>query len=341
MGRDRRGRRALVCALCALASAALLVPSEAAAGTPYGSRPMKEGTRGHDVSVLQKFLTRLGFATPRTGYYGRITTRSVKRLEKRREWRRDGRVSRKQAEKIRRLVQALPRSVGVGTRFYFFGTTMPGVTLSGEGDSAQVEVRNSADALVATIDVPLTDGSGTAIWNGRRSDGKPAPDGEYLLTTSGSAQLSGGQTSPFDLRAHIFPIRGEHSFGGPGSRFGASRGDHVHQGQDMAAACGTPLVAAQGGTVLARSYQAGGAGYYIVIRGKGSGKDYVYMHMIGPGPLSKGDKVRTGGRIGKVGTTGSSTGCHLHFERWTKPGWFQGGHPYDPLPSLKYWDSYS
>lgn len=319
----------------------MLAPAEAPAGPAYGSRPLKQGMRGHDVSVLQKFVTRLGFPTKRTAVYNRQTTRNVKRLEKRRNWKRDGRVSRKQAEKIRRLVRAVPQSVGVASRFYFFGKITPGVTVSSGGDSVPVEVRDSSDAVVATIDAPLTDGSGVAIWNGRSSDGKSALDGEYRFAISGVGQITGGQLAPFDFRRHKFPIRGKHDYGGAGSRFGAPRGGRSHQGQDVAAACGTRLVAAQGGTVITRAYQAGGAGNYIVIRGKGSGKDYVYMHMKGPGPRSEGDIVKTGGRIGKVGSTGSSSGCHLHFERWTEPGWFQGGEPYDPLPSLKYWDSYS
>jgi len=332
---------AFQCVLCAVAVAALLAPTEAAAGLPYGSRPLKKGMRGHDVSVLQKYLTRLGFATKRTAVFNRQTTRSVKGLEKRQDWKRDGRVSRKQAKKIRRLVEAVPRSVRVGTRFYFLGKTAPGIAISGSGDSVQVEVRNSSDAVVATIDTPLTHGAGAAIWNGRSSDERSAPDDEYHFALGGGGEFAGGQTFPFDFRRHKFPIRGKHDYGGAGSRFGAPRKGHTHQGQDISAACGTPLVAAQGGTVVTRAYQVGAAGYYIVIRGRGSGKDYVYMHMKGPGKRSEGDVVRTGGRIGKVGSTGHSTGCHLHFERWTKPGWYEGGHPYDPLPSLEYWDSYS
>jgi murein DD-endopeptidase MepM/ murein hydrolase activator NlpD len=183
------------------------------------------------------------------------------------------------------------------------------------------------------------------IWDGRKADGKPALDGSYGFAIGDAggtgARLASGQTGPFDFRNHIFPVRGAHNYGGAGSLFGADRGDHRHQGQDVAAACGTPLVAAQGGTVTTRAYQAGGAGYYVVIRGAASGKDYVYMHLKGPGPLVEGQSVHTSVRIGKVGNTGSSSGCHLHFERWTKPGWYAGGHPFDPLASLQYWDSYS
>jgi murein DD-endopeptidase MepM/ murein hydrolase activator NlpD len=308
-------------------------PVASSAGTPYGSRAMKEGMRGHDISVLQKYLTKLGFTTARDSVFGKATKHSVKRLEKRQDWKVDGRVSRKQAKKIKRLVARVPKSAGGGSRFYFYGTTAPTVTVSGGGT---VNVVDSAGSIVMTLDAS----SGSASWYGRMSDGRPAPDGDYSFA-DGSAQVTGGQTAPFELRNHIFPVRGDHDYGGAASRFGAPRSGHTHQGQDVAASCGTPLVAAQGGTVMARSYEAGGAGNYVVIKGKGSRKDYVYMHMIGPGPLTDGQKVRTGQRIGKVGSTGSSTGCHLHFERWTKPGWYTGGHPYDPLKSLKYWDSYS
>jgi murein DD-endopeptidase MepM/ murein hydrolase activator NlpD len=110
---------------------------------------------------------------------------------------------------------------------------------------------------------------------------------------------------------------------------------------DLAADCGTKLVAARGGRVQWKAYQAGGAGYYLVIDGKATRRDYVYMHLRDSAVVGQGEKVKTGQKIGNVGTTGNSTGCHLHFEIWSKPGWYEGGHFLDPMPLLKKWDSWS
>jgi len=340
-------RLALIC--CALLAVALLAPAGADAAR-YGSRPMKPGMRGHDISVLQKFLTKLGLPTTRDAYYGGTTKHNVKRLEKRRDWKRDGKVSRKQAKKIKNLVSKIPKAAGTGNRFYFYGSSAPTVTVTGSSEgTVRVDAVDANGAVVMSLTATLAPGGGgysaNVPWYGRGSDGRPAPDGTYGLALGNAggtgARITGGQVGTFELRGHIFPVRGPHDYGGADSRFGAPRSDHTHQGQDVSADCGTRLGAAQGGTVLVKSYQADGAGNYVVIRGKGSGKDYVYMHLKGPGPLTEGGKVRTGQRIGKVGSTGSSSGCHLHFERWTKPGWYAGGHPYDPLKSLQYWDSYS
>jgi murein DD-endopeptidase MepM/ murein hydrolase activator NlpD len=188
----------------------------------------------------------------------------------------------------------------------------------------------------------------SVVWNGD-ANGLPAQPGRYSfrLTAAGtsgatarSSQLGDLSRDAFDLYDHQFPIRGRHDFGGPAARFGSGRQGHSHQGQDVFARCGTRLVAARGGVVKAKAFHRA-AGNYLVIDGAGPGFDYAYMHLAEPSPFEPGDRVYTGQRIGAVGQTGRASGCHLHFELWTEPGWYDGGHALDPLPPLQAWDAYS
>jgi murein DD-endopeptidase MepM/ murein hydrolase activator NlpD len=185
-------------------------------------------------------------------------------------------------------------------------------------------------------------------WNGNIGR-TPAAPGRYSfrLTAAAadgsratSAQTGDIQRDAFDLYDHVFPVRGRHDYGGAGAEFGSGRAGHSHQGQDVFAKCGVPMVAARGGTVQYAGYH-GAAGNYMVIDGAGSDLDYAYMHMAEPSPFRAGDRVFTGQRIGSVGETGNAQGCHLHFELWAAPGWYDGGRPFDPLPSLQAWDSWS
>ena len=84
-----------------------------------------------------------------------------------------------------------------------------------------------------------------------------------------------------------------------------------HKGVDMACPSGTPIYATRAGTVTVASYQAGGAGYYVSIN-HGDGFASIYMHMTRY-VVSKGQSVTQGQLIGYVGSTGISTGPHLHF----------------------------
>jgi murein DD-endopeptidase MepM/ murein hydrolase activator NlpD len=138
-----------------------------------------------------------------------------------------------------------------------------------------------------------------------------------------------------DLGPHRFPIAGPFEWGGPDARFGAKRKGHRHQGQDLAVAAGTPVVAPYRGVVTAVEYQARGAGHYVVIHS--ADYDYVFMHLrTGSTVVKQGQSVRTGQRVGDVGSTGESSGPHLHFEVWVG-AWYAGGHPIDPLPLLQAW----
>jgi murein DD-endopeptidase MepM/ murein hydrolase activator NlpD len=125
-----------------------------------------------------------------------------------------------------------------------------------------------------------------------------------------------------------FPVDGAHTYG---DGFGARGGGH--QGQDIMADCGTPLRAVKDLTVRRVAFEAA-AGRYVVFHESGSGEDYVYMHM-STVDVATGDTVRGGEKVGDVGRTGDATACHLHFEQWTAPGWYAGGHAEDPLPLLR------
>ncbi len=85
-----------------------------------------------------------------------------------------------------------------------------------------------------------------------------------------------------------------------------------HKGHDYAAPQGTPIYAAQAGTVLIARYSSS-AGYWVVID-HGNGLTSKYMHMFEMPYVSEGQKVVKGQHIGGVGSTGQSTGNHLHFQ---------------------------
>lgn len=181
-------------------------------------------------------------------------------------------------------------------------------------------------------------------WDGITSDGKAASKGAYLFrvrTMRGNdldRSKAKGDDRSVKLYPAKFPVRGRHTYG---DGFGAPRSGHTHQGQDVLAKCGTPLVAARGGRVQYSGYQSGGAGYYVVIDGRHDKHDYVYMHLRKRGPR-KGTRLHTGEQFAKVGDTGDASGCHLHFEVWSKPGWYEGGHAMRSVTKkLKMWDHWS
>jgi murein DD-endopeptidase MepM/ murein hydrolase activator NlpD len=130
----------------------------------------------------------------------------------------------------------------------------------------------------------------------------------------------------------VFPVRGAVDWGDAADRFGASRSGHIHEGQDMFAPAGTPLVAIRDGRVV-ETGDDGGRGNYLAIWSREAGSTFLYLHMLTPTPLAVGDAVRMGERVGSVGCTGSCWGDHLHFE--VRRGRGTTGAPHDPLRMLR------
>ncbi len=120
--------------------------------------------------------------------------------------------------------------------------------------------------------------------------GENPPSSATWITPVSGWRLS----SPFGMRKH--PV------------LGYSR---MHNGIDMACAQGTPIYATRAGKVTRAAYQAGGAGNYVSINHL-DGFASIYMHMTHY-VVSAGQTVSQGQLIGYVGSTGISTGPHLHF----------------------------
>jgi cell wall-associated NlpC family hydrolase len=92
--------------VAALLSGAVVLALPAAAQAAFGDRTLRRGMHGHDVRVLQSWLTRLGQPTVVDGAFGRATRRSVRRYERASDLRADGVVSRLEARGMRRRVEA-------------------------------------------------------------------------------------------------------------------------------------------------------------------------------------------------------------------------------------------
>ena len=140
------------------------------------------------------------------------------------------------------------------------------------------------------------------LIQGSGSSGSGTYGGELFWPTSGAI------VSGFGYRTH--PVYGTTRF---------------HSGVDIDGACGQPIFAAETGTVLSAGSNGGYGNATVIDHGNGLSTLYAHQSSIG---VSSGQSVGRGEQIGLVGTTGLSTGCHLHFEVRIN------GEPVDPVPYL-------
>jgi murein DD-endopeptidase MepM/ murein hydrolase activator NlpD len=111
-----------------------------------------------------------------------------------------------------------------------------------------------------------------------------------------------------------------------GDRFGP-RGNRFHAGLDFTASYGATVRAAASGRVVRAGWHAGGFGYLVAIRHRGKVRTlYAHLSRI---LVRRGQRVSAGTRIARVGSSGASTGPHLHFEVRLR------GAAVNPLPALR------
>lgn len=146
-----------------------------------------------------------------------------------------------------------------------------------------------------------------------------------------AAQRAPAESRRAAVEGGVFPVQGQVRWGdGFGERGGR------HQGIDLMADCGTPLVSPVAGRVVNVKTHSN-AGHYVVIRSATTGEEHVLMHLARRSSVPQGTDVAAGQQVGEVGRTGNASACHLHFEIWTAPGWYRGGDPRDPEPDLRAW----
>jgi murein DD-endopeptidase MepM/ murein hydrolase activator NlpD len=182
---------------------------------------------------------------------------------------------------------------------------------------------------------PLARGAGVRSIANLVVKAKPKPKPKPTPAPTPTPSPTPGPAPAPGTTSGIFPVRGPHTYG---DRFGAIRPGYTHQGQDVAAAQGTPIVAPVAGSILYAQYQDR-AGWYVVQHAD-DGRDFFYAHCAtGSIVVKPGQRVAAGARLCDVGATGDATGPHLHFEIWVN-GWrtSAASTPIDPLPQLQAWD---
>lgn len=199
----------------------------------------------------------------------------------------------------------------VGSNTYYFnvnGIAATGLTEGPSGDMHYFDPATHAQLKNSSVEI---DGiTHTFNANGVRTSAVDKAAAEEAETRT---------ASPNTVPDFQVPTKGYiSSYYGP--RWGS-----FHYGIDFAAPTGTPIYASAGGVVTARGY-SGSYGYRIIVD-HGNGYATLYAHLSSMN-VSIGQNVTTSTMIGRVGSTGNSTGPHLHFEVRVK------GAKVNPYPFL-------
>jgi murein DD-endopeptidase MepM/ murein hydrolase activator NlpD len=171
-----------------------------------------------------------------------------------------------------------------------------------------------------------------ALPAGREAVSAPAHGDDVVPARSVGAAVAGRGVVKKPRPELVFPVKAAPDYGAGDAGFGAGRSGHSHEGQDVFAPAGTPLVAMRDGLVVEEGND-GGRGNYIALFNAEERQTYMYLHMQSPSPLNPGRRVAAGDPVGRVGCTGSCWGDHLHFE--VRLGRGSTARPVDPLPLLR------
>ena len=171
-----------------------------------------------------------------------------------------------------------------------------------EQEQQWTEEANSLASASAQLATQIQSAQAAPTSPGQGSDGSPPPPASAPSSSGLIWPVSGPITSPF------------------GMRWGS-----LHPGLDIGAGMGTPIKAAAAGRVLVAGYNGGYGNLVVIDHGNGLATAYAHQSQIA---VSVGQQVAQGQVIGYVGSTGFSTGPHLHFEVRVN------GSPVDPMGYL-------
>ena len=189
-------------------------------------------------------------------------------------------------------------------------------TLAAEAQKAQQLAQDAADAAAAALAEQQANKARLDAQLATLQTDRVHAESEYLAGVQAQwgagAGLGAGQISSSGWARPA----GGHISSGFGSRISPCKGcSSFHEGVDLAAGCNSPIFAAHSGTVIYAAPSGGYGNMVQIANDDGTGISTRYGHIVNGGTLvHAGDQVGVGQQIARVGSTGMSTGCHLHFE---------------------------
>lgn len=191
---------------------------------------------------------------------------------------------------------------------FAIGTSLPALAVKSEAPQA------AATSTAPTDDLQSVSAAGTASVlierDGYTITEAPEPASYTEVASNGEwASLSPGQLSD---QGWALPVLGQISspFGSRPNKPVDGVGD-FHNGTDIAAPCGQPVFAATGGKVVTSGYQGSYGDWILIDHGNGVETGYAHNSQL---LVDSGQLVVAGEIIAIVGSTGASSGCHVHFE---------------------------